>query len=243
MRQYIVRLAGQAGPTETLRAQDLARLCTAAQTLVYRLYRASTAELDRGRQVQAVEQLSTLSVSIPTPGELVFTVGDEAVLDLDPLAAQVDALAWRIAQGLAANERPTDLPDTIADAVGALIRALARAADHATFIVPDHGEVELATAQLAGEPWGRRNQRTLRTVVGELQMADLRSDRCRIVAGDGVVIELHHVRGITEAAKLVGTQVQATGWFTEQLHGRGRLDVMGTVSTAVEQDSLPWEDA
>lgn len=242
MRQYVLQLAGRAGPGGALRAADVARLCTAVQTLVYRLYRHATEELDRGRQPQAVEQLSALGVHMPDEGTVVFRVGEEGVLDLDPLAEQVDAHAWRLLQGLAAGERPPGTPATVADAVAALLRALTRAATGATVTIPGHGEVRLATGHLAREPWERRAPKDLRTVVGELQMADLRSDRCRVVDADGHVIELHDVRGITEAAHLVGAQVQATGWFTEQLHGRGRLDVIGTVTPAAEQDSLPWND-
>lgn len=238
MRQYVLTLTGTAGPAGTLRAQDLARLCTAVQTLVYRLYRDATEELDRGRQPQAVEQLSTLGVSLDAE-TLRFTVGDEAVLDLDPLAEQVDARAWAIVTGLAAHERPADVPATVADAVVGLVRALSRAAASASITVPGHGSQELISAQLSRDLWERRPQRVLRTVVGELQMTDLRSERCRVADGDEHVVELHGVHNVAQAAQWVGSQVQATGWYTDQLHGRGRLDVNGLVTQATEQDSLP----
>ncbi len=125
----------------------------------------------------------------------------------------MDAHFQVITDGLVANQRPGDVPDSVAEAVGRLVVALTRAAPRAEITTPGRFPQTLATRRLSRSPWQRDEGAGVEgaAIYGILEMVDLHSSRFRVRDVAGNAVDLPDVANAVEVAHLVGDRVRARG--------------------------------
>ncbi|MBW3084264.1 hypothetical protein KEM60_00451 [Austwickia sp. TVS 96-490-7B] len=216
MRDIEVRLRGHGGPDAELRADRVAAIAAALDDLVLRLTREAASAAGLGRPGFAIERLGEVRlISIAAGGpRLTFTVGDADALDIDPLGQMTDALFWGIVEGMAVNERPTFVTNTIAEATMRFVAALQRSAPHVDVTFGARSPIHLATGAINRRVWEPDDSGAhRRTLTGLLEAVDLRNAHFRIVDAEDNRVELVDVREAEEASQLVGQVVVAEGTF------------------------------
>ncbi len=214
IRSYEIRLLEHDSEPGEILVDDLERLAAAFKDIVYRLTRHAADHTRAGRAPGDVERLSQIRLSLARGStRLLFRVGDQHALDVDPLAEAVDAHFQVITDGLVANQRPGDVPDSVAEAVDRLVVALTRAAPRAEITTPGHSPQALATPRLSRSPWQRDEGAGVEGVAiyGILEMVDLHSSRFRVRDVAGNAVDLPDVANAVEVAHLVGARVRARG--------------------------------
>ena len=89
----------------------------------------------------------------------------------------VDEAFPSIVDGMRVNQRPSSVPEPVADAIDGLVVALTKAAPRVAVTVPGHSPRLLETSTLSRAPWQRQPAAPAgeETVHGLLEMVDLRS--------------------------------------------------------------------
>lgn len=214
MRDIELRLIGHPSPSGKVEATTAVDVTDAMRALMYRLTRLVAERPGLGRANASVERASVLRLGLAEGStRMIFTIGEEHTLVDDPWAPTVDEEFWALVQGMLANECPAETPPTVADAVDDLVKAVKTAAPTVEVSVPGRGPVVVQTKHLDRAPWQAHRIRTAEptTVVGTLEMVDLRSARFRLRDLVGNAIELIDVEDAEAAGKLVGQQVTASG--------------------------------
>ncbi|MGB2701595.1 MAG: hypothetical protein WBC31_14625 [Candidatus Phosphoribacter baldrii] len=214
MRSYEIRLLEHDSEPGEILVDDLERLAGAFKDIVYRLTRHAAEHVRAGRAPGDVERLSQVRLSLLQGStRLCFRVGDQHSLDVDPLAETVDQRFQVITDGMVANQRPGDLPDSVAQAVDRLVVALTRATPRAEITTPGQIPKVLATRRLSRSPWQQHDEAGVDEVAiyGILEMVDLHSSRFRVRDVAGNAVDLLGVANAAEVAHLVGDRVRARG--------------------------------
>ena len=214
-REFDIRLVGHDAADGTLLAGDAVAIIDAFKDVTYRLTRAVAERPGLGRAAAELERLASVRVALrPGSTRVVFTVGDDAALDIDPLAAKVDETFWDIVDGMAHDRRPPAISDSVAAAVDDLIVALGKAARTVEVSVPGVGSQTLEAGAVSRVPWQRRTSLPGEaTMHGVLEMVDARTGHFRVRDDAHNAIELLDVPEPEAAATLVTQRVTVVGPF------------------------------
>lgn len=250
MRSIEIRLIGHRSGAGEILGDDAVHLVQAVKDLVYRLTRAAADRAGLGRAPAVIEQLSTVRLSLAEGStRLIFRVGEEEALDIDPLAADVDAALFVIASGIRDNIVPEGTGASVAAAAHDLVVALRHAAPKVDVTIGGLEPVQISASGLDPRAWEPEEsaQEDDRTVVGTLEAVDLRSAHFRIVDAVMNRIELMEVEDPSRAAVLVGQRVSARGRLVlGGPNARTRLMAPTVVAdeteieTTARQPSLDW---
>lgn len=215
-REIELRLIGHASADGQILAPDALGLIGSFKDVAYRLTRAVADRPGLGRTDAVLERLATVRVALREGStRLIFIVGDDSALEIDPISDGVDDAFWSIVRGLQTNVRPAAISDAVADSVDDMVVALAKAAPQAEVTVPGHEAIMLTTRAVNRALWQRHSSESAaETVVhGLLEMVDLHTARFRVRDVSGNAIDLLDVVEADAVAHLVGESVTATGFL------------------------------
>ncbi|GAB2471258.1 hypothetical protein [Xylanimonas ulmi] len=225
--EYELRLREMTLPSGEITLADVAAIAARLQDLSTRVSRW-VADIDgAGRGPRVVEDAAALRLSGVKSGSTVLAIthGVHDRLDFDtPFEEQVSNQFWDIVAALGTDAPPADSPDPVRESAVGLLDALQRAAPLVQITRGDGARVEFRPAECDRSIWRVPTRTTASeetTIVGRLEMVDLRASRLRIADDVGNRVTLEHVvEAEAVSREMVGQRTSATGLPTRDKSGR-----------------------
>lgn len=244
--QIELRLQEMAMPSGEISLADLAAISGRLQELSTRVSRWVAEIEGPGRSPGMVESAATLRLSGLTEGSTVLEInrGSHDTLPFDlPFEDEVTAKYWEIIAALSTDAPPADTPTPVRESAVGLLDALQHAAERVTLSSADGARVEFWPAQRDRAVW-RATEMQIDlgpiTVLGRLEMVDLRNRKFRIADDVGNRITLDEVENAEAVSReLVGMRVTAAGVPTHDKRGR----LLSITAPMIEPATVPaqWQ--
>lgn len=225
--EYELRLQEMALPSGEIALSDVAAIAAKLQDLSTKVSRW-VADIDGvGRSPRVVEEAAALRLSGVGRGSTVLGIshGVHDRLDFDlPFEQEVGHQFWNIVAALGNDAPPAQAPDSVRESAVGLLDALQHAAPLVEIRRGDGARVEFRPAERDRGVWRLPSRTTASeeaTIVGRLEMVDLRACRFRIADDVGNRVTLEHVVDAEAVSReMVGQRTSATGLPTRDKAGR-----------------------
>lgn len=225
--EYELRLQEMTLPPGEIALADMAAIAAKLQDLSTKVSRW-VADIDgAGRGPRVVEEAAALRLSGVTSGSTVLAInhGVHDRLDFDmPFEERVGHQFWDIVAALGTDAPPAEVPDSVRESAVSLLDALQHAAPLVQITRGDGARVEFRPGERDRAVWRAPSRTTaseITTIVGRLEMVDLRACRFRIADDVGNRVTLEHVIDAEAVSReMVGQRTSATGLPTRDKAGR-----------------------
>ncbi len=226
--QFEFRLVGADAPEGELDADLLIAIVQSLKDIATKLGRVELDAEFSGRPPILVERLARLTIGLAPGSTRVLARRAEVTdhtLDFDLAEEEgFDEKFQALVEGIATDERPAWVSDTLSQSVADLTGALQKAAPEVEFKAAGVVKRTFKTASTHRETWraptGEPSQESV-TLVGRLYAVNLKSHRLQVQDDVGGEFALPKVQNDSIVGQLLGTYVSVTG--TPELDARGRL--------------------
>ncbi|WP_454859982.1 hypothetical protein [Promicromonospora soli] len=225
--QFDVRLVEMPMPDGEISVADLVAISGRLQELSTRVSRWIGGIDGAGRGSRAVEAAAALRISGIAQGSttLRFKNGTHDALDFDmPFEREVSTRFWEIVAAIGNDAPPVDAPVNVRESAVALLDSLQHAAPLVEVTRNDGARVTFRPGERDRSVWMVQpptSTPATTSVVGRLEMVDLRARRFRLADDVGNRVTLEQVDDAEAVSReLVGRRTAATGVAVRDSRGR-----------------------
>lgn len=225
--QFDVRLVEMPMPDGEISVADLVAISGKLQELSTRVSRWIGGIDGVGRGSRAVEAAAALRISGIGQGSttLQFKNGTHDALDFDmPFEQEVSSKFWEIVTAIGNDTPPADAPVNVRESAVALLDSLQHAAPLVEVTRNDGARVTFRPSERDRAVWLEQPTASVpsaTSVVGKLEMVDLRARRFRLADDVGNRITLEQVDDAEAVSReLVGRRTEATGVAVRDSRGK-----------------------